>query len=257
MFKLLGSTSSPLISNKAISLFIESLNSKEPRKSISSVSSLRKSSQVSTEELAGKEALSRQYVQDNTKRPTSTNKAGSSGAQITPKSGIAAPSNRTGIPGLLNTNLYAAKGTWLFLRIISEWFPLNNCQYYYKMYHFLFWSREAVKYVRPLRFNHRNCQHGSFLQIFNISPTKYFVYVMPSPSFTSYVIYANPLLALLARFRPTFVTLWLSFHCCYYRVRAPKEIQMFWKIVEPRVLDGFEWIEFWVTAEIPSIFLLC
>lgn len=111
MFKLLGSTSSPLISNKAISLFIESLNSKEPRKSISSVSSLRKSSQVSTEELAGKEALSRQYVQDNTKRPTSTNKAGSSGAQITPKSGIAAPSNRTGIPGLLNTNLYAAKGT--------------------------------------------------------------------------------------------------------------------------------------------------
>ena len=102
MFKLLSSTSSPLISNKAISLFIESLNSKEPRKSISSASSLKKSSLVSTEELAGKEALSRQYVQDNTKRPTSTIKAGSSGAQITPKSGIAAPSSRTGIPGLLH-----------------------------------------------------------------------------------------------------------------------------------------------------------
>ena len=102
MFKILGSTSSPLISNKAISLFIESLNSKEPRKSIPSASSFRKSSQVSTEELAGKEALSRQYVQDSTKRQASTNKAGSSGAQITSKSGIAAPSNRTGIPGLLN-----------------------------------------------------------------------------------------------------------------------------------------------------------
>ena len=132
MFKLLSSTSSPLISNKAISLFIESLNSKEPRKSISSASSLKKSSQVSTEELAGKEALSRQYVQDNTKRPTSAIKAGSSGTQITPKSGITAPSNRTGIPGSLHVyseEQICRESSQERFRTSTGWLSLSSCHH--------------------------------------------------------------------------------------------------------------------------------
>lgn len=80
-------------------LSAESTNEKDVRSSGLTVTP-RKTSQVNKEELAGKEALSKQYLkEDGNKRVGHTHKDASVGNQTTPKSSISTA--RSGIPGRL------------------------------------------------------------------------------------------------------------------------------------------------------------
>lgn len=80
-------------------LRLEAANEKEVKRNTLAVVS-RKPTRVSQEELAGKEALSKQYFKDNgIAKLGQAEKAKTTGNQATPKANTSTPTGRSGIPG--------------------------------------------------------------------------------------------------------------------------------------------------------------
>ena len=102
---------------------LEAANEKESRKTSVTVTS-RKPSQVSQEELDGKETLSKQYLkEDGGKKVGLINKAGTDGSQAGPKSNIATPVGRSGILGLF-IRLFCSAISILFFASITIYYSL-------------------------------------------------------------------------------------------------------------------------------------